>query len=289
MHRFPVLVWEDFTGGYSARLIDDEEDPRNPLAGFGRTAREALIQLKEYLTWSFEREPWRSAPDFHEPQLIEFRVDVRPEYTLRGRVYPCDESFPLRVTCVHGRQQSGMLVCAMPLLNLQFYYYDANALRGLVTTYAQESLKNRTPQQLRSFLTPKNVRLEEITVRGGKLVPATTAAPEIKNLNLVATPLGANEMRRSFSRAFGRERIVLELAQLLVRERTNVLLVGESGVGKTSILVDTVRLVERLRAGSIETPAKQHRFWTSSAARLIAGMKYLGQWEERCERVIEEL
>src|SRR6185369_6808339 len=30
-------------------------------------------------------------------------------------------------------------------------------------------------------------------------------------------------------------------------------------------------------------------FWTSSAARLMAGMKYLGQWEERCERLIQEL
>jgi len=289
MHRFPVLVWEDFTGGYSARLIDDEEDPANPLAGFGRTAREALIQLKEYLNWSFEHEPWRSAPDFHDPQLVEFRVDVRPEYTLKGRVYPCDESFPLRVTCVHGRQQSGMLVCAMPLLGLQFYYYEASALRGLVTTYAQESLKNRTPQQLRSFLNPQSVRLEEIAVRGGKLVAVKVAGPEIKNLSLVATPLGSDEMRRGFSRAFGRERLVSELAQLLDRERTNVLLVGESGVGKTSILVDAVRIVEHLRAASTETTAKRHRFWTSSAARLIAGMRYLGQWEERCEQVIQEL
>src|ERR1043166_2379072 len=289
MHRFPVLVWQDFTGSYSARLIDDEEDSAHPLAGFGRTAREALIQLKEYLNWSFEREPWRSAPDFHDPQLVEIRVDVRPEYSVRGRVYPCDESFPLRVTCVHGRQQSGMLVCAMPLLGLQFYYYEASALRGLVTTYAQESLKNRTPQQLRSFLSPKNVRLEEITVRGGQPLTVTLPGPEIKNLNFVATPLGSDEMRRSFSRAFGRERLVSELAQLLDRERTNVLLVGESGVGKTSILVDTVRVVEHLRASSGETTTKRHRFWTSSAARLIAGMKYLGQWEERCEHVIEEL
>ena len=165
MHRFPVIVWEDFTGRYSARLIDDEEDPSNPLAGFGRTAREALAQLKEYLTWSFEHEPYRSAPDFLDPQLVEFRVEVRPEYTLKGRVYPCDESFPLRIACVHGRQQSGMLVCAMPLLGLQFYYYEASALRGLVTTYAQESLKNRTPQQLRSYLSPKSIRLEELADR----------------------------------------------------------------------------------------------------------------------------
>jgi ATP-dependent Clp protease ATP-binding subunit ClpC len=295
MHRFPVLVWEDFTGHYSARLIDDEDDPTIPLAGFGRTAREALAQLKEYLLWSFEREPWRSTPDFHDPQLVEFRVEVRPEYTLGGRVYPCDESFPLRVACVHGRQESGMLVCALPLLGLQFYYYEASALRGLVTTYAQESLKNRTPQQLRSYLNPKSIRLDELAVRGGNPSASTVTLPDIENLKLVATPLGSDEMRRSFSRAFGRERLVSELVQLLQRERANVLLVGESGVGKTSMLVDAVRVVERdvrLSANSNEVaspPAKLHKFWTSSAPRLIAGMKYLGQWEERCERVIEEL
>lgn len=293
MHRFPVLVWEDFTGCFSARLIDDEEDPGLPLAGFGRTAREALAQLKEYLVWSFEREPWRSAPDFIDPQLVEFRVEVRPEYTLNGRVYPCDESFPIRVACVHGRQQGGMLVCALPLLGLQFYYYEAKALRGLVTTYAQESLKSRTPQQLRSFLSPKSIRLDELAVRGGKPVFSAITPPNIQNLNFVAAPLGSDEMRRSFSRAFGRESVVSELVQLLQRERANVLLVGESGVGKTSLLVDAVRIVERdvpLSDDATASPwPKLHRFWTSSASRLIAGMKYLGQWEERCERVIEEL
>jgi ATP-dependent Clp protease ATP-binding subunit ClpC len=296
MHRFPVLVWEDFSGRYSARLVDDEEDPAIRLAGFGRTAREALAQLKEYLTWSFEHEPWRSAPDFLDPQLTEFRVDVRPEYTIKGRVYPCDESFPLHVVCVHGRQQTGMLVCALPLLGIQFYYYQASALRGLVTTYAQEALKNRTPQQLRSYLHPKNIHLDEIAVRGGNPAPAALTSPDIENLKLVATPLGADDMRRSFSRAFGRERLVTELVQLLQRERANVLLVGEAGVGKTALLVDAVRLVERDIGASVNSsdpqkmPAeKLHRFWTSSAARLIAGMKYLGQWEQRCERIVEEL
>ncbi len=292
MHRFPVLVWEDFTGRFSARLVDDEEEPMIPLAGFGNTAREALAQLKEYLNWSFEREPWRSGPDFHDPQLVEFRVEVRPEYTVQGRVYPSDESFPLRVACVHGHQENGMLVCAMPLLRLQFYYYQASALRGLVTTYTQESLKNRTPQQLRSYLPSKSIRLDEISVRTGKPAPSVSSSPQVENLKLVASPLGSDEMRRSFSRAFGRERFVTELVRLLQHERANVLLVGESGVGKTSLLVDAVRLVERDLASTLETMSawpRLHRFWTSSAPRLIAGMKYLGQWEERCERVIEEL
>ena len=296
MHRFPVLVWQDFSGGYTGRLIDDEDDPLNPLAGTGATVRDVLQQLKEYLVWSFEREPWRSAPDFHDPQLMEFRVEVRPEYRVKGRVYPADESVALRVACVHGRQESGMLVCALPLFGIQFYYYESKALRGLVTAYVQESLKNHTPQQLSRYLPPKNLRLEEIVVSGGrKPVAATSGLPEMRHLPVVADPLGSDAMRLGYSRAHTRERKVAELTQLLGRERANVLLVGDTGVGKTSVLVDSVRNVEREmreRAKQSEetgTAPASHKFWVTSGGRIIAGMKYLGQWQERCERMIEEL
>src|SRR5690349_10127189 len=163
-HRFSVLVSEDFSGAFTGRLIDDEQDPFLPLVGTGNSVREVLMQLKEYLVWSFEREQWRSSPDFHDPKLLEFRVDVRPEYKVRLRVYPCDESVALRIACVHGRQESGMLVGALPVLGIQFYYYEAKALRGLVTTYVQESLKNHTPQQLSRYLPAKSLRLEEIVI-----------------------------------------------------------------------------------------------------------------------------
>jgi ATP-dependent Clp protease ATP-binding subunit ClpC len=299
MHRFPVLVWQDFSGGYTARLVDDEEEPLIPLAGKGGTVRECLQQLKEYLVWSFEKEPWRSAPDFHDPQLLEFRVEVRPEYKVKGRVYPCDESIALRVACVHGRQESGMLVCALPILGIQFYYYEAKALRGLVTTYVQESLKNHTPQQLSRYLPPKNLRLEEIVVSGGKR-PATTKPEfvELKHLRVVADPMGSDAMRVGFSRAHTRERKVAEVAHWLGSERANVLLVGDTGVGKTSVLIDSVRTVERemrerakeaANDGADASTSSSHRFWLTSGGRLIAGMKYLGQWQERCELIIEEL
>lgn len=299
MHRFPVLVWEDFSGSYTGRLVDNEEDPEMPLAGTGGTVREVLQQLKEYLVWSFEREPWRSAPDFLDPKLLEFRVEVRPEYRVKTRVYPCDESIPLRVACVQGRQESGMLVCALPMLGIQFYYYEAKALRGLVTTYVQESLKNQTPQQLSRYLPPKSLHLEEIVVSGGRRVVNTRAGlPELRHLRVVADPLGSDAMRTGFSRAHTRERKVAELTQLLSSERANVLLVGNAGVGKTSVLVDSVRNVERAmreRAkesaddGVDSSASAPHKIWVTSAGRLIAGMKYLGQWQERCELIIEEL
>ncbi|HJS24743.1 MAG TPA: AAA family ATPase, partial [Pyrinomonadaceae bacterium] len=296
MHRFPVLVWEDFSGSYTGRLVDDEDVQ---LAAVGSSVREVLKELKEYLVWSFDKEPLRSTPDFHDPQLLELRVDVRPEYNVKGRVYPCDESVSLRVVCVHGRQESGMLVCALPVLGIQFYYFEAKALRSLVTTYVQESLKSHTPRQLSRYLPPKSVRLEEIVVSGGKRRAATAPGlPALVHLQVVADAVGSDAMHRSFSRPHTRERQVNELAQLLGRERANVLLVGDTGVGKTSVLVEAVRQVERemrerVKAAGNEgvdaSASASHKVWLTSGGRLIAGMKYLGQWQERCEQVIEEL
>ena len=44
-----------------------------------------------------------------------------------------------------------------------------------------------------------------------------------------------------------------------------------------------------IRRWAGDTPLSPRLFWLTSAGRLIAGMKYLGQWEERCEAVIDEL
>ena len=126
---------------------------------------------------------------FLDPRITEFRVEVRPEYQVKGRVYPCDESIPLRVAAVHGRQESGMFVCALPMLGLQFYYYESTALRGLVNTYVQEALKGHTPQQLSRYLFPKRVWLEEIAVAGGKLSASHKSRIELPGLKLVADPL----------------------------------------------------------------------------------------------------
>src|SRR5262249_35635367 len=69
-------------------------------------------------------------------------------------------------------------------------------------------------------------------------------------------------------------------------------LVGEPGVGKTTVLVEAVQTVERLHAEEAKRrgqPFQARVFWLTSAGRLIAGMKYLGQWGERCEQIIEDL
>src|SRR5262249_42788146 len=147
------------------------------------------------------------------------------------------------------------------------------------------------------YLPPKSLRLEEIVITDNKRrFTSQKESPELKHLSIVADPLGSDAMRLSFSRAHTRERKVAELSQLLTSERANVLLVGDTGVGKTSVLVDSVRNVEREMRERAKDNAdgdasgnSPHKIWMTSAGRLIAGMKYLGQWQERCEMIIEEI
>lgn len=291
-HRFPVLIWEDYEGFFTARLVDDEDD-WHQLAGTGTKPDEAVFQLKEYLQWSFEHSFWRSEPDFQEPKLLNFSVEVRPEYRVDRRVYPCNETFRLHVACVHGKQESGLFVGVLPTFDIRFYYYDEKNLKSLVTAYVQENLKGFTPQQLSRFLPPKRFLLDEIVAQASRKEKSISIPPELGAVIRVAEPLGDRSVKRQYSRAYERDQEIAELTRRLTKEKANVILVGESGVGKTSILVDTVRQIERDLQKDAEDPdddsSFKYKFWQTSGARLIAGMKYLGQWQERCEEIIEQL
>src|SRR6185437_4742702 len=139
IHRFPVLLWQDPQGGWTASLLDRDEP-----AGFGRSASLALEQLEDYLVWQFAQDPWSAPPDIDDPELFPVKVHIRPEYRIDGRRFPCEESLALRVHAVRGRQPFGLLVCALPTLGLRFYYHDAASVRNLVVHYVQQRLESLT-------------------------------------------------------------------------------------------------------------------------------------------------
>ena len=287
-YRFPVVIWEDYQGAVTAALVDRD------LEAVAATRAEALEQLREFLTWQYKEAGWLEPPDFLEPALVHFTVNVRPEYRIDGKVFPVDELIPLAIACVRGRQQGGLWVCAIPTLRFRFYYYDAASLRDLVRHYLGEGLKELTPRYLSRYLPPKLTALDEIVlqVRGAPRRERTD--PKIPTLERVAEPLGDRDVRRAFGRAWERERELDDLVHRLDRERASVLLVGEPGVGKTTLLAEAVARVERGLAEAADEDggprqASRYRYWLTTGGRLIAGMQYLGEWQARCEKVVEEL
>jgi ATP-dependent Clp protease ATP-binding subunit ClpC len=87
------------------------------------------------------------------------------------------------------------------------------------------------------------------------------------------------------TRALGRDREVEELTRLLTaRERRPMLLVGPRQSGKTTILHEHVHRTVAQRKSPFQ--ARQN-VWLLSPQRLIAGMSYLGQWEQRLLAILK--
>lgn len=283
--RYHALVCRDAAGGYSAVALD------STAVGFGASLPDARDDLKEYLCWWHRKDPDAAAPDFTEPELRWLAVVVRPEYKGLNRLYPSDAEVNVRVPCVVGARKSGQFAAELPLLGIRFDYPGRMEFQKLVERYVTQKLEGLTPQELGAFLPPSHVELIELAIPVPKEPPGVldTVLPPA-TLAKVAEPVGDRAVRKGYARAWGRDAELAALVRKLHHEKANVLLVGESGVGKTTLMVDAVKEAEKLLLADDNRPGVyKRRFWLTSAGRVIAGMKYLGQWEERVESVIAEL
>ncbi|MCA8915149.1 MAG: ATP-dependent Clp protease ATP-binding subunit [Planctomycetes bacterium] len=107
---------------------------------------------------------------------------------------------------------------------------------------------------------------------------------------------GADELQRvgrlinslypdALQRAVRRDALVDEVARLLVhKDRRPLMLLGRSGVGKTSIVHEVVRR----RMSEPDAGGGRNQVWLISPQRLISGMSYVGQWENRVHAILSE-
>jgi ATP-dependent Clp protease ATP-binding subunit ClpC len=296
-YRFPILVFQDFSGCHTAALVEDN----GGIAALGDTPAQARERLRDYIERTYRAAPWYPPPDFESPQLMFQRVEVRPQYTANGRANPCSETIALRVAIVTGHTSAGLLVAALPTLGIRFNYYAPDDLKPLVTQYVQNHFRDHTPAQISRYLLCEPLTLDDIVIQVPREPRERQTERELTELTAVADPLAARDMRSRYGRAWERDELITRLVETIRKESAPILLLGESGVGKTSILADAARRLERAGdptqtsdtaaepdAASSRREKRAHRFWLTSASRLISGMQYLGMWQERAETLIEE-
>jgi ATP-dependent Clp protease ATP-binding subunit ClpA len=131
--------------------------------------------------------------------------------------------------------------------------------------------------------------------RGLTVVPASFNA-EIRTPKQLAASAGKNEQKKKSTLeetavdltsqklrpAYEVDHVAENLADALVGQAaSSVLLVGKAGVGKTAVVHELVR--RRAHFGLGTTP-----FWSTSGARLVAGMSGYGMWQQRCDSLWQE-
>ena len=109
-------------------------------------------------------------------------------------------------------------------------------------------------------------------------------------------PLSLAEFSRDLTEAasidaldplIGRETEIERMIQILCRRtKNNPVLIGEPGVGKTSIVEG---LAQRIVGGQVPQPLLDKKILALDISLIVAGTKYRGQFEERLKAIMKEL
>src|SRR5260221_8054129 len=138
-----------------------------------------------------------------------------------------------------------------------------------------------------------------------ELVPSVSASPAAAPVDLPVgiSPEGASKGGNSVLERLGRDltkqaslkqltpligrdkEIRLLMQTLMLKDRNNPVLIGDSGVGKTTIVGG---LAQRIVDGKVPPELRGKRLIELSASSLVAGTKYRGEFEERLLKVLEE-
>ncbi|HYK86779.1 MAG TPA: AAA family ATPase [Ktedonobacteraceae bacterium] len=138
-----------------------------------------------------------------------------------------------------------------------------------------------------------------------ELVPSVSANPAVSPVELPVgiSPEGAAKGGNSVLERLGRDltkqaslkqltpligrdkEIRLLMQTLMLKDRNNPILIGDSGVGKTTIVGG---LAQRIVDGKVPPELRGKRLIELSASSLVAGTKYRGEFEERLLKVLEE-
>ena len=85
----------------------------------------------------------------------------------------------------------------------------------------------------------------------------------------------------------GREREIERVMQVLSRRtKSNPVLIGEPGVGKTAIVEG---LAQRIVSGEVPETLRGKQIYTLDLGALVAGSRYRGDFEERLKKVLKEI
>jgi ATP-dependent Clp protease ATP-binding subunit ClpB len=126
-------------------------------------------------------------------------------------------------------------------------------------------------------------------IRGTKRVDSKTADTEEEHENLAKFTIDMTAMARDkkIDPVIGREEEIRRVIRILSRRtKNNPVLIGEPGVGKTTVVEG---LAQRIANRDVPDNLKHCKLLSLDVGALVAGSKYRGEFEERMKGVLKEI
>jgi ATP-dependent Clp protease ATP-binding subunit ClpB len=126
-------------------------------------------------------------------------------------------------------------------------------------------------------------------IRGTKRVDSKTADAEAENENLKKFTIDMTAMAREgkVDPVIGREEEIRRVVRILSRRtKNNPVLIGEPGVGKTTVVEG---LASRIVNADVPAGLAACKLLSLDVGALVAGSKYRGEFEERMKGVLKEI
>jgi len=279
---FRVHLVTHHDGAQTGRLLALE--PRDgSLSGYGKTDADVFAQLA-------------LAVEEHELSLVDYlwdgpvhtrtvRVAVHPQAIVKARHVIAAEEVSIKVAYAWMSLDRGGFRVLVPRFDWWFLLEDVEMAPSVIRQAVAAAMLGKKPRALYEFRGVVEERVLEWSPTLGRKPDRRLHPPRAvrtPNLHAVAEDLAARERRHK--RPIVGDIDVENEVRLVTGERPrSLLVVGPPGCGKTTwVRILALRLA---RAGD----ERRTTVWATSADRIVSGMAYLGQWEQRCLEIVEEL
>jgi ATP-dependent Clp protease ATP-binding subunit ClpC len=285
--RFHLFVRRCPSLGYHVEVLGRAE-----LSTFAEDLDEARADLARVLSRLLSRDPEfeRATPTLRDVRVR--RVDLSLRAVQGDRLLPV----LLRLTAVlHAPVEEsdaplGSVVLRVPRLRVQHTLASESDLDAFVEEIVRRRLFLADASTLLELAQDGDESVELLTVsyRRASSAPEDEPRSTVAPATIEACRERTAEARSgSIDRAFARDELLARLTSMLLGRRKNsVLLVGPSGVGKSAIVHELAYRMIEAEEGSL---LHGMQLWTTSGAQLVAGMRYLGEWQARVQRVLDAL
>lgn len=287
LREIDVVITER-PGFFIAQAIADPA-----VAALGETESESLERLQPLIERVLRHDP--GALQREPGSLVPRHVRISVPTSRLGRLLPLE--LQLFAVC---RETEEMTHVYLPQIEARFDVRDIRDLDSIAGEVIRDQygLGNRleallptmSPLIRRATGADEVIPLFRIAQVEARFSPEEAReehdAERLPTLSAVGELLNERARAKNAPRAFERRAEVETLLDYLseTAERS-VLLTGPAGVGKTAIVHEAVRRISKKEGPEL---LAETEVWQVSGGRLMAGMRFLGQWQERVLQLIDE-